>query len=103
MAIVTLDQMKEQIGWTDDLGTADDDLLSRKIDAAQAYLERWLGYAIADRFGGDTLPAVPAPLVEAVCQLAAWWFDQRETASEGAREVPHGFAQIVDSYRDWSF
>jgi hypothetical protein len=103
MPIVTLDHLKIQLNFTDDIGDADDDLLTAKIEAAQAHIEQMLGYAIADRFGGEELPPVPADLCEAVLQLAAWWYENRETAGPGAKEVPFGVSDIVMGRRDWSF
>lgn len=104
MPIVTLEQMKEQLAFTADLGDIDNDLIERKIAAAQDHVERWLGYKIEATYGGAGQSPIPPSLVEAVCQLAAWWYENRETASEiSFREVPFGVAEIVSSYRGWSF
>lgn len=104
MTIVTLDQMKEQLAFTADLGDADNDLIERKVAAAQDHIERWLGYKIEATYGGEDQDPVPPSLIEAVCQLAAWWYENRETASEvSLQEVPFGVLQIVHGYRDWSF
>ena len=105
MAIVTLDQLKDQLSFTDDVGDADDNLLTLKIDAAQAHVDRLLGFTIEDTYGGVDQDPVPAPLVEAVAQLAAWWFLQRETAVTGAivAEVPYGVREIITEYRGFTF
>lgn len=104
-AIVTVPQLKEQIGWTDDLGTADDALMQRKIDAAQNHIERLLGFKIGEKYGGAGQEAIPVSLVEAVSQLAAHWFENREATLVGvtAQELPFGVWDIVNEYRSYSF
>lgn len=105
MAIATVEQLKEQIGWSTDLGTADDALMTRKLDAAQGHIERQLGFKIEEKYGGQGQEAIPAPLVEAVLQLAAHWFENREATLVGvtAQELPFGVWAIVNEYREWSF
>jgi hypothetical protein len=104
MAIVTAEDVRRQLAFTIDTLEFDDAvLIESKIEAAQNYIERWLGYPIATRFGGEGQDPVPPSLKEAVCQLTAWWFENRETAGEGAREMPFGVSDIVDCYRDRSF
>ncbi|MCE6960576.1 head-tail connector protein [Cereibacter sphaeroides] len=99
MTVTTLAALKAQLSFTDDLGGADDALLEAKLAAAQNHVERLLGYKIEDQFGNE----VPASLVEAILQLAAWWYENREAASDGAREVPFGVREIIAEYREWSF
>lgn len=105
MALVSLDMVKDQVSFTDDVGDADDDLLQRKIDAAQAHVERLLGFQIEATFGGEGQEPVPAPLVEAVAQLAAWWYLEREAATMDGRPgyMPFGVLEIVVEYREWTF
>ncbi|MGR3823867.1 MAG: head-tail connector protein [Salipiger marinus] len=103
MAILTLDQLKEQLSFTDDMGDVDDDLLQRKLAAAQNHVERLLGFKIEETFGGADQDEIPPALIEAVSQLAAWWYEQREAAGEGAREVPFGVREIVAEYREYTF
>lgn len=106
MAIVTLEHIKQQLNFTAALGTVDDDLLTRKIAAAQDHVERLLGFQIETRFppaGDPPVSTVPAALVECVCQLAAWWYENRETAGDGAKEAPFGVTAIVREYQDWAF
>lgn len=103
MAITTLDMLKEQLSFTDDIGDIDDAMLQRKLDAAQNHVERLLGFKIEATFGGEGQDPVPPALVEAVLQLGAWWYENRETAGEGAREVPFGVREIITEYRDFSF
>lgn len=104
MAIVTLEEVLAQLSFTEDMETPSDlAMIGRKIASAQNYIERQLGFRIEDRFGGTGQDPVPPALQEAVCQLAAWWFENRETAGEALREMPFGVTDIVDSYRDRSF
>ena len=101
MGIATLDELKAQVAWTDDLGTDDDAILDAKLAAAQGHVERMLGYGIE-----ATYPeAVPAPLKEAVLQLAGWWYTQREAAITGTivAEVPFNVREIVAEFRDYTF
>lgn len=94
--LVTLEQAKAQLGITLD---DDDEMITAKIAAAEAYLESQLGFSIAERYPEEP----PAPLAEAVIQLVAHWFENREAAGDSMRQIPFGFAEIIDSYRDWSF
>ena len=99
MAIVTVEQMRAQLNLPDAM---DGDILAEKIEAARNHIERQLGFKIADEFEeGKT----PASLVEAVKQLAAHWYENRESViiGHGAAVVPFGVSEIVESYRDWSF
>ena len=67
-------------------------LLAHKLDAA----ERWIGRHIGTDFvAGD------AVLSEAALQLAAYWYEQREGASEVAlRLVPFGVYDLLAPYRE---
>lgn len=105
MAIITVDQLKEQLSLTPDVGDDDDDLLARKIGAAQDYVERQLGFKIEAVYGGADQEPVPAALVEAVSQLAAHWYENREATLIGvnAYALPFSVQEIVDSYREYSF
>ncbi|MEQ3649941.1 head-tail connector protein [Hyphomonas sp.] len=105
MAIATINQLKDQLSFTDDIGAVDDVLLQHKLDAAQNHVERMLGFKIENCFGDVDQEPVPFSLIEAVLQLAAWWYDQRETAmaGSGAKEVPFGVSEIVREYREFTF
>lgn len=102
MAIVTVAELKEQLNLS---GSDDDALLSQKIDAAQAHVDRNLGFAIEDQFGGEDQDPVPEPLREAVLQLAAWWYEQREAGLVGHRveTAPYSVSEIVQEYREFTF
>lgn len=100
MAVVTVDEIKEQLNITADLGTADDALLGRKIAAAQDHIERLLGFKIAVAYPTD----IPPALVEAVSQLAAHWYENREATSPATLQtIPFGVQAIVAEYREYSF
>lgn len=111
MAYVTTDQIRDQLSLTDDMASANAALLTRKLAAAQGHVERMLGYTLAARFidpeaepvPDDDREPFPAPLGEAILQLIAWWFENRETAGPGAREVPFGVRELITEYREWSF
>lgn len=100
--IVTVEEMKRQLGITEDLGTLDDELIEGKIEAAQDHLERLLGYKLADEFPSGT---VPASLKEGIRLLAAHWYENREASIVGvsAQEIPYGVREIIREYRHWSF
>lgn len=100
--IVSVEEMKQQLGFTDDMGSLDDELLERKIEAAQAHIERLLGYKLDAEYPGNT---VPADLKEAIRLLTAHWYENREGTLVGvtAQEIPYGIRDIVREYRNWSF
>ncbi|WP_104492720.1 head-tail connector protein [Paracoccus denitrificans] len=102
MAIVTLEDMKDNLGLTPDQD-ADDTLIERKIAAAQNHIERMLGFVIEERFGGEDQPEIPPAIREAVMQLASWWFENREAVTDMSRELPFGVRDIVDGFREWTF
>lgn len=95
MAIVDLSLAKKHLGVTED---DDDDLISAKIDSAQALLEGWLGYAIEDRF-----ETAPADLIEAVLQLMAHAYENREASIVGLTiaSVPLGVRDVIAARRDY--
>lgn len=99
-SFIPLSVMKEHLGLTYDQD-ADDRLIQAKIDAAENHINRLLGYVMRDRF--LTLGAVPPVLKEAVFQLAAWWFENREAVTDMSRELPFGVREIVTEYREWTF
>ena len=79
----------------------DDDQVERLIDAAQNYLERQLGFKVADKFPND----VPPALDQAVLMLVGHWYENREASLVGTttETLPLGFTDIVNSYRNWSW
>lgn len=103
MAIVTVQELREQVGLTLDAPDEDQILLQQKGDAAQNHIERMLGFRIEERFGGEEQEPIPEALKEAVLQLAAWWFENRDTVTERDRRLPFGVDDIVNEYREWAF
>ena len=103
MAIVTFDELAAQVGLTND--APDDDMLSlqQKGDAAQTHIETWLGFKIEERFGGINLPPVPEDIKEAVLQLAAWWFANREALADSDKLLPFGVQDVIAARREWTF
>lgn len=100
MAIVDLSCLKDHLSLLEEI---DDPIVERMGWAAQAHIERLLGYKIETRYGGEGQEPVPEDLQQAVLMLAAWWYEVRETVSEGAREVPFGVREIVSEYREFTF
>lgn len=100
--IVDLATVKQQLGVTLDI---DDAMIDRKIEAAQNHIERMLGYKIEEQFGGVDQEHIPPSLIEAVCQLAAHWYENREATIVGvnAQNLPLGVQDIIREYRCWSF
>ncbi|MGN7829616.1 head-tail connector protein [Agrobacterium radiobacter] len=103
--IVSLNELKQQLNLTPDLGTDDDALLERKIAAAQNHVERLLGFKIEERYGSTGQEEIPPALVEAVSQTAAHWYENREATLVGvsAQELPFGVWSIVSEFREYSF
>lgn len=103
--IVDVAILKQQLNATGIPGTDDDALIERKIAAAQNHIERLLGFKIEETYGGTDQDEIPPALVEAVCQLAAHWFENREATLIGVngQELPFGVWQIVNEYREYSF
>jgi hypothetical protein len=103
--IVDVAILKQQLNATGIPGTDDDALIERKIGAAQNHIERLLGFKIEETYGGTDQDEIPPALVEAVCQLAAHWYENREAALIGVngQELPFGVWQIVNEYREYSF
>lgn len=48
---------------------------------------------------------LPEALIEAILQLAAWWYDHRDAAilDGSVREAPFGVAELLREHRGWSF
>lgn len=98
--ILALDELKAHLALTADQNE-DDPLLQGKLDAATSQIERMLGYGLLERFA--VASAVPADLREAILQLAAWWYENREAVIERGAPLPFGVSEIVTAHRDWSF
>lgn len=92
---VTLDDLKLHLNLTLD---DDDELLTSKLAAAKAWIT---GYTASDVDAAGT----PAPVDEAVRQLAAHLYENREASLVGvtASAMPFGFLDLLAPYRAWSF
>lgn len=99
-ALIPLPDMKGHLGLTVDQ-SEDDALIEGKVLAAQRLIERELGFRFHVQF--ETPAAVPEDLREAVMQLAAWWFENREAVTERGALLPFGVAEIIAANRDWTF
>lgn len=77
-------------------GTAEDELISLYIEAAEQWAGNYIGKPIAD------LEPVPADVKLAILKLVSFHFLYRNLAvSGGSIDVaPHGVAAILDSYRE---
>jgi len=78
-------------------------LIEGKIAAAQSYIESFLGYAIETEYAAPAV--VPPALKEAVLQLAAHLYENREAVLVGvnAQALPYGLEDILANFRRYSF
>ena len=87
-AITSLELLKSQLNLDHDL---DDALLTHKLAAAEVWITNYTGNA----FEAD------AARTEAALQLAAYWYEQRESASDVTmRPVPFGVHELLAPYRE---
>ncbi|MFO1202985.1 MAG: head-tail connector protein [Tabrizicola sp.] len=103
MSVASVAELKEELSFTADNGTADDVLLGRHLSAAEALIERSLGFTFTAQYTGATPPAeVPAALKQAVLWLAVDFYEGRGVPEKGDG-LPAHVENIVQSYREWSF
>ena len=105
MPIVTVEELKEQLRIDHD---DDDAILERKIAAAQNHIERMLGFKIEEEYpmdeGSPPASTAPAAIVECVSQLAAYWYENRESAAPDAPQLlPLSVYDVVGEYRNYSW
>lgn len=99
--ICTLAELKEELAFSGDLGNEDDPMMTRKLEAAQTHVERLLGYKIEEQFGeAEGQEPVPLSIKEAVLALAAHLYDRR---GDDGPAVPEWVADVVQTYRGWTF
>lgn len=96
MSIITVEDAKAHLNITTD---ADDALIAAKIDAAEAWIGRWLATPFAD------MAEVPGDLKEAARQLVGHLYENREATLVGipADELPLGFWDLIGPHRAYSF
>lgn len=96
--IVSLEDMKAHLNIIDGI---DDELITAKVAAAEAHLARVLGFSMVDEYPAG----VPEDLKEAIRQLAAHWFENREAASAGitVSTVPLSVEEIIRERRRYVF
>lgn len=96
MSVIELSDLKAHLNVTFD---TDDDLITGKIEAA----EDW----IAMFTGASWPPASPVPgaLKEAIRQLAAHLYENREASLVGvtSQDLPFGLLDLLTPYRAWAF
>lgn len=95
--IVTVEELKAHLNITFD---DDDALIADKIAVAEACVAEYVGADLEADF--ETLPT---PLREAVKQLAAHFYENREAVLVGAtaQTLPLGVFDLVGPYREWCF
>lgn len=94
MTAITLPDLKQHLRLDPD-DTSEDDLLTAKIEAAEEWVSSFTGSTLADL--GDP---VPAPVLEAIRQLAGYLYENREGEGDG---VPLDTLRLLSPYREWSF
>ena len=86
--IITTNDLRDHLGLPEG---QDEALLTAKIEAAQAAVEQYVGSTLDD--------TAAAPLKEAVRQLAAHLYENRE-----GQALPLGVFDLVGPYRtEWTF
>lgn len=95
--IIELADLKAHLNLTTD---TDDTLLAGKIAAAEQWVAIFIGADLAEDF-----QEVPAPILEAIRQLAAHLFENREASLVGlsAQELPFGLFDLLSPYRERVF
>lgn len=96
MSIVTLAEAKAHSAIETD---ADDALIQTKIEAAELYIGAFIGKRLVD------FDPLPADLCEAVLQLVAHWYENREASIVGIKPelIPLGVHDLMSNYREWVF
>lgn len=100
MSIVSLATAKAHLNVT---STEDDDLIQGKIDAAEAHIEKLLGFTLASGLGSTG--SVPDDVREGILQLVGHFYENREASLVGvsAEEIPFGVWQLIAAHREYVF
>ncbi|TAU48177.1 phage gp6-like head-tail connector protein [Rhizobium ruizarguesonis] len=77
-------------------GTAEDELISLYLEAAETWCGNYIGKLIAD------LDPVPADVKIAILKLVSFYYEVRSLATYGLSVdmAPQGVTVILDSYRE---
>lgn len=77
-------------------GTAEDELISLYLEAAETWCGNYIGKPVAD------LDPVPPDVKIAILRLVSFYFECRNIATFGLsmQLAPHGVTSILDSYRE---
>ena len=100
MSIITVADAKQHCNITTD---ADDALIADKIAAAEAWIGQFIGTALDD---AEAFPdGTPEPLKEAIRQLVAHLYENREATLVGMTmvDVSPGLFDLMAPYRAWAF
>jgi hypothetical protein len=102
MTILTVEDIKAHANITI---TEDDTLIAAKIGAAEAWIAKFIGVALDD---AETFPdGTPEPLKEAVRQLVAHLYENREATLVGntltITDVSPGLFDLIAPYREYVF
>lgn len=100
MTILTVADAKAHLNLTTD---TDDALIGDKIAAAEAWIAAYIGADLEDEEVFED--GLPEPLKEAIRQLVAHFFENREASLVGvnAQELPFGLCDLLMPYRNWCF
>lgn len=93
MSAVSLDLAKAHMKID---GSAEDELITLYIDAAESWAGNYIGKPLAD------LDPVPADVKLAILKLVAFYYEVRSLATYGISVdmAPQGVTAILDSYRE---
>jgi uncharacterized phage protein (predicted DNA packaging) len=96
MSVIALADLKAQLNIT---FTDDDDLITGKIAAAEDWISKFVGME------WPPTDPVPGALLEAIRQLAAHLYENREATLVGvtSQDLPFGLLDLLTPYRAWAF
>lgn len=100
MTIITVADAKAHMNIS---SNADDALITAKIAAAEAWIGQFIGRPLDDT---EAFPdGIPEPLKEAIRQLVAHLYENREATIVGLNmvDVSPGLFDLMAPYREWAF
>ena len=99
MSVASVEELKEELAFSEALGGEDDALMARHLAAAQQLLEKSLGFVLAEEFPTDQPPEA---IKQAVLWLAVDFYQGRGVVERG-EGLPDHVENIIAAYREWSF